>query len=67
MKKTLIYIEGKSDIKVSFKGPTDARIQFMKVLLDKYTYLIKDKNIKVISILNEGEDKGEILEIIENA
>lgn len=65
MKKTLIHIEGHNDIKVSFKGPTDARIQFMQVLFKKYANQFEDDSIKVVSVSNEEPDKGKQLEIID--
>jgi hypothetical protein len=67
MKKTLIHIEGYEDIRVSFKGPTDARIQFMKVLYKKYANQLEDDSIKVVSVSNEGSDKGMQLESIDNS
>ena len=67
MKKTLIHIEGHNDIKVSFKGPKEARIQFMQVLFKKYANQFKDDSIKVISVSNEGSDKGVQLESIDKS
>ena len=67
MKKTLIHIENRNDIKVSFKGPADARVQFMKVLFKKYANQFEDDSIKVVSVSNEGSDKGMQLESIDKS